>query len=389
MGKADSDIVRLAGEHVLELFSSAGADVPLIYHRFKRSRALVEDTKEIAKGNKLNEEEGEVLLLSAWFHDAGEAAARDGSSEQKREKSVEIARAFLERAGQPQSVADAVTACLRAVNGGEKGRDGLAADVLHDALLAPLASKSYLEESELLRLEEQRRTGKVYSDVEWTQSRIDCLHKQAYRTRWAQLEYLGGRAKNLERLYKLLRTQREEASSKVAGRTAEALFADLTRNQLKVLGIADRRTSTMIHVNAIMISLVVALVLRKIDEHRNFIVPTIALLCVNLAVVFISIFSMRAGRELRRFRDKEEILVHDANLLLSTSNVKVSLPGYLERMDELVLDPPGLQRAFFECLYFGRNLLAHRAKMLQLTYDVFLYGLATSLVLFIVFSFVP
>jgi hypothetical protein len=53
------------------------------------------------------------------------------------------------------------------------------------------------------------------------------------------------------------------------------------------------------------------------------------------------------------------------------------------------LDPPGLQRAFFECLYFGRNLLVHRAKMLQLTYDVFLYGLATSLVLFIVFSFVP
>jgi len=389
MGKADPDIVRLAGEHVLELFSSAGADVPLIYHRFKRSRALVEDTKEIAKGNKLNEEEGEVLLLSAWFHDAGEAAARDGSSEQKREKSVEIARAFLERAGQPQSVADAVTACLRAVNGGEKGRDGLAADVLHDALLAPLASKSYLEESELLRLEEQRRTGKVYSDMEWTQSRIDCLHKQVYRTRWARLEYLGGHAKNLERLYKLLRTQREEASSKVAGRTAEALFADLTRNQLKVLGIADRRTSTMIHVNAIMISLVVALVLRKIDEHRNFIVPTIALLLVNLAVVFISIFSMRAGRELRRFHDKEEILVHDANLLLSTSNVKVSLPGYLERMDELVLDPPGLQRAFFECLYFGRNLLAHREKMLQLTYDVFIYGLATSLVLFIVFSFVP
>jgi len=37
----------------------------------------------------------------------------------------------------------------------------------------------------------------------------------------------------------------------------ESVFSDLTRNQLRLLSIADRRTATMIHVNAIMISLVV------------------------------------------------------------------------------------------------------------------------------------
>ena len=50
MSKNDPEIVRLAGQHVLELFTSA--DAPLIYHGYKRSRALVDDCKEIAMSAK-------------------------------------------------------------------------------------------------------------------------------------------------------------------------------------------------------------------------------------------------------------------------------------------------------------------------------------------------
>src|SRR2546421_10272100 len=103
MSKNDSDLVQLASEHVLDLFSNASADVPLVYRGYKRSRELVDDCKEIAKGSKLNGEAGQILLLSAWFHDAGFAVTKHGA----REKSIEIARAFLSGQGQPESVADA------------------------------------------------------------------------------------------------------------------------------------------------------------------------------------------------------------------------------------------------------------------------------------------
>jgi len=90
MSKDDSEIVRLAGQHVFDLFRNANGTSSLVYHGFKRSRALVDDCKEIAKGNKLNGSEGQVLMLSAWFHDAGFAVNGGG-----REKSIEIARARL------------------------------------------------------------------------------------------------------------------------------------------------------------------------------------------------------------------------------------------------------------------------------------------------------
>ncbi|MFL5312198.1 MAG: Pycsar system effector family protein [Myxococcales bacterium] len=386
MGKGDQEIVRLAGQYMFELFRGASAGHPLIYHGFKRSRELVEACKEIAKGCKLNGDDGQVLLLSAWFHDAGYAVANEG----EREKGIELARAFLARQGQPESVADSVAACLEVVDD-ENSHASLADEVLHDALLAPLASKNYVEEAELLRLEEERRTARSYSDVEWTQGRIDYLQRHAYRTRWAQLEYNGQRAKNLVRLHKLLRRRLGQATeqkaeeakiSKGVGKTVEGIFGDLTRSQLKLLSIADRRTSTMIHVNAIMMSLVVGLVLRKIEEHHNLLIPTVALLCVNLAVVVLSVVSLRAGSGRRVLRD--DISAHDANLLLVTNEVEVPLPDYRERMNQLVADAPALQKAMIEYLYFGRKLLIHRRRTLQLTYDIFIYGLAVAVVLFTV-----
>src|SRR4051812_3875840 len=131
MGKDDSEIVRLAGRHMFELFRNSNPGSPLIYHGYKRSREVVGASKEIAKGNKLDGDDGQVLLLAAWFHDAGYADGGDGN----RARSIEQARAFLARHGQPQRIADAVGACLESVDE-EGSHDGTVQDVLHDALLA-------------------------------------------------------------------------------------------------------------------------------------------------------------------------------------------------------------------------------------------------------------
>jgi len=385
MGKDESEIVRLAGRHVFELFRNSNPGSPLIYYGYKRSREVVGVTKEIAKGNKLNGDDGQVLLLAAWFHDAGYAGGENGGLA----KSIEHARTFLAQQGQPQRIGDAVAACLQGVDG-EDLHDGLVQDVLRDALLVSIASKNYPQEAELLRLDEERLTGKVYSDVEWTRSRIDYLQNHAFRTRWAQLEYNGQRARNLVRLHKLLRRQTEDLAAggaKIASRparTTDRLFGELTRNQLKLLSIADRRTSTMIHVNAIMISVLVALVLRRIEDHRNLLVPTVVFLCVNLTVVVLSIWSLRAGRGLIKEFEREDIPAHDANLLITTNEADLSLPEYVHRVNQLVADAPALQNAMIEYLYFGRRMIILRRRALALTYNVFLFGLAIGLISFVV-----
>src|SRR2546425_12290194 len=78
MGKHDTDLVRLAAEHVFELFKDANPDVPLVYPGLNRTRELVVSCKDIAKGGKLEDDELRTLLLAAWVHDAGYAVALDG-----------------------------------------------------------------------------------------------------------------------------------------------------------------------------------------------------------------------------------------------------------------------------------------------------------------------
>ncbi len=386
MGKHDNDLVQKASEHVFELFRSAKPEVPLVYHGFRRTRELVDACKDVAKGCKLADGDVDVVLLAAWFHDAGFAAGFDAD----RRRSVEICREFLVRHEGRKSLADRVIACLDGPDGARRQPERALQDVLHDGLLIQLAHKNYLEDSELLRLELERRKGRLYSDVEGTQHCISFIDSHPYRTRYAQLEYNDRRAANLVRLHKMLRRQVEEAGeeraeqakiSKGVGKTVESIFYYLTKIQVGLVGLADRRTSTMIHVNAIMISIVIGLLLRRIESERYLLAPTLVLLMVNLVAIFVSIYSMRSARA-SMLRD--EARVHDANLLLFTNDVALSLPEYFERMNRMALDVPGLQKAMIEHLYFVRRMLSDRQRALRITYDIFIYGLALSLIVFAV-----
>ena len=71
-------------------------------------------------------------------------------------------------------------------------------------------------------------------------------------------------------------------------------------------------------------------------------------------------------------------------MILTADDGKLSLADYLDRMNGLVTNSTELQRVLFEYLYFLRNLIIHRKKLLRLTYDIFIVGLAVSVSLFMV-----
>jgi pycsar effector protein len=387
MSKHNGDLVRSAREHVFALFRRADHGT-LEYHQFARTRDVVEAAKEIARRSDLDDGERELVLLCAWFYDACYAVGSD-DHDQSRALLVE----FLEQQHVQRPTAEQVAACFRgadAANGapadGDPAGDVAPSDVLHDGTLAVLASEDFVEQAELLRLELQRRSGKTFSEIEWTQHCIAFVDAHPYRTRFAQLAYSSERAANLARLQKALRRQQQELESTVAtrvGKGAETMFYHFTRIQLGVLGLADRRNNTMIHVNAIMISVVVALLAGRIETDRDLLLPTVLLLCVNVTVVLLAIYSMRGGRRAPML-SAEEADAHDANLLTFTNHTPVSLSDFTERMNGFLTDPQDFQRKVIENLYFGRRVLTRRAKALRLTYGVFMYGIAAAVLAFIV-----
>ncbi|HYY53608.1 MAG TPA: Pycsar system effector family protein, partial [Myxococcales bacterium] len=349
----------------------------LLFHCFKRSRDVVAACKEIAKQSRLDDDEVRIVLLAAWFHDAAYAVAPDGD----RKKSIELARAFLTDRNQPEELIESVATCIASAQA--PAQDHPLHEVLHDALLSPLADKDFVPQADLFRLEQERRTGKRFTDVDWTQQCIEFVEHHRYRTRYAHVEYDQRREANLMKLYKLLRKQQEEAAeqkaeeakaAKGAGKTVESVFYFLTKMTVQVMTLADRRTSTMIHVNAIMISAVVALLLRRIEEQRYLLAPTLVLLAVNLVVIFIAVYSMRFERPAP--------LRSGPGATVFGFDPRTSMQQYEEGMGMLVADGPTMQKAMIEHLYVIRKMLNRRGQALKITYDVFIFGLALSLGVF-------
>jgi hypothetical protein len=383
--KHNRDLLRRAGDHVFALFRDGAQDGALVYHGYSRARELVDACKDIAKGLELDDEAYEVALLSAWFYDACYAKGSDDHG-----KSLELCQEFLEAQRVRRPTHDQIAACFHGVDGDDReARDGApldrASDVVHDGRLAALASDQYLERSELLRLELERREGKPFSDADWLQRCIAYFEAHPYRTPYAQLEYGGPRSANLVRLGKLRRKVKEpnearsdESVVKEVGKT-EGMFYHFTRIQVALLGLADRRTSTMIHVNAIMVSIVVALLLRRLEVDRFLIFPTLLLLTVNVVVIFLAIYSMRATRAKL---SGEELRAHDTNIFLFTNHAQFSLEEYSERMGQLVADPEQFRQRLVNHMYFVRKLLMERERALHRTYDVFIYGLALAILAF-------
>ncbi len=402
MSKHNGDLLRSAREHVFALFRRA-EHLSLDYHQFTRTREIVDACKEIARGSALDDEARDVVVLCAWFYDACYATGSDD-----HDRSRELCVQFLEQQQGRRPTPDQIAACFHGIEGvsgvsaagdGDRGASDAggiptgqesASDVLHDGVLSVLASDAYLERAELLRLELQRRSGTTFSDAEWTQQCIDFFGAHPYRTRFAQLRYGRERGANLARLQKLLRRQKKQLEGGVAtrvGKGAETLYYHFTRIQTGLIGLADRRTSTMIHVNAIMMSIVVALLARRIHTERDLLFPTVLLLCVNVTVVFLAMYSMRAGRRGlfgRSSLSAAEAREHDANLLALTNETTLSLSEYSQRMSELLADPAQFQRRVIEDLYFGRRVLVERGKTLRFTYGIFIYGVTLAIVVFVV-----
>ena len=382
MSKRDSDLVQQASEHVFQLFRKAGSDNHLVFHGFKRSRDVVRAVREIGKAMDLPEADFEGVLLAAWFYHSGHALAHDPEGK----RSLEIAREFLAGHGAKEGQIAGVLACLTAVRLKEHGTTP--DDVLRDGLLLWLARPSHLEDAELLRLEIERRENKVFSDVEWTQQCIDFFDQNPFRTRYAQIEYDADRAANLVRLHRRLRKNRDEVeeqkqeetkSSRGMGKVIQDIYSIQLRALIRLFAIADRRTSTMIRVNALMIGIIVALLGKRIAEERTLLWPTIALLAMNLVVIFQSVFSM-SGTLARVPAAEGE--ARDNNLLAFTNEIPLTLQQFVGRMRELAYDPAALQRSVLENLFYARMFLIRRRRALVVTYGLFIAGLALSASLF-------
>lgn len=152
-----------------------------IFHNLNHTRLVVQAAGEICGFMSVSKPEQEIVLIAAWFHDAGHVVTCDGHEDESKR----IAGEFLKGANYPAPQIEKVLQCIEATKVPQRPVDILG-EILCDADLYHLAAINYFELLGQLRAEWSCIKGGNYSDSDWYQMNLGFLQAHRYFTEYGQ-----------------------------------------------------------------------------------------------------------------------------------------------------------------------------------------------------------
>ena len=152
-----------------------------VFHNLHHTLTVLEGAGRIGRAENLTEEELELVLLAAVFHDLGHIECYKGHEE----ASMRLAKEWLSEQNYPEDKINIVLGCIGATKIPQNPTHILE-QVLCDADLIHLSFESYPIYREMLRSEWEKEFEFSYSDEEWIASNNTFLQSHSYFTKYGQ-----------------------------------------------------------------------------------------------------------------------------------------------------------------------------------------------------------
>ena len=233
------------------------------YHNFNHTLTVVNAVKVLCKKENVKENEKEMLLVAAWFHDTGYV---DGYENHEQE-SVKIATSFLKEKEQSDEFITAVSNLIMATVKEYIPKTHLE-KIIKDADFAHLVGTEYETTCELLRIELKNTWNLDFSNAEWAKENLNFLmNKHRFYTDYALRKWQPLKEKNLMLVQKKIEKQKKKEADKLEDelkkkekiekpdRGVDTLFRVTLGNHTRLSGIADSKANILLSVNAIIISI--------------------------------------------------------------------------------------------------------------------------------------
>lgn len=384
-----ANIIEKTDAFVLELLKDRLSN-NLVYHNYTHAKRVFKSTKEIIENSEINVNESEILLLTALLHDVGYTETREGHEE----VSVKIATDFLTAEKVDPKTIAAVNACIMATKFDSEPQNVLE-EIIRDADSSHFAKKYFPEASEFLRKELEFCEVKNYTAKEWLEENIMVLTKKhRYHTPYAIKNWKSRKDKNLAKLIKTKKKKRakndkEKLKAKYKAqyknespeRGIQTFYRVALRNHIKLSDIADTKANILLSVNAIIISVVLANLISKLDTNPYLTWPTVIFTLFSVISMIMSIIATRPNVTSGEFT-KEDVKNKDVNLTFFGNFHKMELKEYEWAVEELLKDKDYVYKSLTKDLYFLGVVLNRKYKILRVTYTVFMTGIIISVLAF-------
>jgi predicted metal-dependent HD superfamily phosphohydrolase len=402
-------LLKKVEDHVT-IFYKEQTDINLFYHNYAHTLEVINNTKLIANHYQLDDRMYFNVCAAACFHDTGYHLKNNKNHEQK---SVDLAQAFLKTIGIEQADIEVISNCIMATKMPQMPKT-LAEEIICDADLFNLGTNSFKETNKLLKREEEAFENKMLDGFAWRASSIRLLENHTYHTDYCRLLLNKNKEENLKLLKE--RQEKKEKKEKKAAlvesiknssndtsvdissveenkktlkvnkknlplKGIETMFKISASKNIRISEMADSKAHIMISVNSIIISVVLGLTIKNLDEHRNLIVPTIILLAVNLTTIIYSVLATRP-KIADGFFTKADVDNKSVNLLYFGSYYNMNFKEYHEGLKAMMADKEFLYGTLTKDTFWQGKVLGRKYRLLRTSYTIFLYGIVTAVAAF-------
>ncbi|MDN3588785.1 DUF5706 domain-containing protein [Pedobacter aquatilis] len=389
-------------KHINDYFNTHHDD-RLVYHNLEHTHSVVKAAQQIANHYQLNDEDFFIVTAAAWFHDAG--YFEDNLHHEV--KGAELANIFLENENVSEEIRLKVSNAILSTKIPQKPTN-LIEDILCDADLFHLGSEDFRQKGKLMHKEAELIYNKDISKKDWRVDDIRFLESHQYQTDYAKLLLNDQKQRNIDKIKSKLSAQstqvnfvapalhthlseeivqpkdkKKDKKDDKPDKGIETMFRITSANNQRLSDMADNKAHILITVNSIMLSLIVSLLLNKLDNHSNLIIPTFILLIVSLTCVVVSILSTRPSIPPGVFTP-EEMDQKKVNLLFFGNFYKMSLPDYTDGMVKVMNDKDFLYGTLITDVYSQGVVLGRKYKLIRLAYNIFMFGLIAAVLAFVV-----
>jgi len=376
--------------YITGLFQS-GNHHELVYHHISHTEEVVENAVKIASNYQISDRDFFVLMAACWFHDVGYLQGLVAHEL----ISAERAREFLGQKNVPQDVIQDVEACIMATKMPQKPVN-LLQQIICDADLYHLGTAVFKERSKVLRKEFETFCKQPISKEKWRSQNLKFLQAHQFHTTFAKQYLNEGKAKNLEELrMKAEKNVQQTTEDKVEDKKMkkekndrpdkgiETMFRITSNNHQRLSDMADNKAHIMISTNAIILSILLSVLLRRLENNPHLIIPTIILLVICVITMVFSILATRPSIPSGTFT-QNDIQSKSINLLFFGNFYKMSLKDYEAGMEKVMEDRDFLYGSLIMDLHGQGVVLGRKYRLLRVAYNVFMYGIIAAVLSFII-----
>lgn len=376
-------------EYVVNIYETHGREA-LTYHNLEHTQYVVKKATQITAHYDLLEEDVLVILLAAWFHDVGYLFGEPLGHE---ERSVDMMREFANKNNFPEDVVNKAADCILATKLNSKP-ENLLEQIVSDADCYNLGTKRFKKSNQFVYTEMQA-LGSQMSELDYHRKAAAMLEQQTYHTKYVQEKLKDSKLENMKKLKKKITDLEADKQNKdliineKQGTTKgmQTMLRLTSANHVQLSEMADAKANILISVNAIIISVILSVLLRKLGEDPYLTIPTLIFLTSAVATIVLAIMATRPKVNEGTF-SQEDIDSKRTNLLFFGNFHKMDFISYDKAMKTMMTDADYLYGSMIQDIFVLGTVLGKKYKLLRVAYTLFMIGIIVSVLAFAIASII-